>query len=59
MVDIKYRNDNEDILDNCCMVIKYHQNKAKAVKEAKHSTRIAIQDKLEQKKLREDDELYG
>ena len=59
MVDIKYRNDNEDILDKCCMVIKYHKNKAQDVREAKHSTRVAIQDKLEQKRLREEDELYG
>lgn len=59
MVDIKYRNYNEDILDKCCMVIKYHQNKAQDVREAKHSTRVAIQDKLEQKRLREENELYG
>mgnify|MGYP003630634109 FL=1 len=59
MADIKYRNDNEEILDKCCMVIKYYQNKAQDVREAKHSTRVAIQDKLEQKRLREEDELYG
>ena len=59
MVDIKYRNDNEDILDKCCMVIKYHQNKAQAVKAYKRETRLSIDDKLEEKRLRKEDELYG
>lgn len=57
MVDITYENDNKEVLERCCMVIKYHQEKAKEHKDAKHSTRVAIQDILEQKRLRKDAEL--
>tara|TARA_R110000782_G_scaffold85221_3_gene165739 strand:+ start:1388 stop:1567 length:180 start_codon:yes stop_codon:yes gene_type:complete len=59
MADIKYRNDNEEILDKCCMVIKYHQNKAQSAKEYKRETRLSIDDKLEEKRLRKEFELYG
>ena len=59
MVDIKYRNDNEDILNKCCMVIKYHQNKAQDVRMYRRETRLSIDDKLEEKRLRKELEPYG
>ena len=59
MVDIKYRSDNEDILDKCCMVIKHHQNKAQDVRIYRRETRLSIDDKLEEKRLRKEFELYG
>ena len=57
MSEIEFENDNKEVLEKCCLVIEYHTNKAQESKGAKHITRVAIQDILEQKKLRKDAEL--
>jgi len=57
MSDLEYESDNKEVLEKCCMVIEYHQNKHQEEKEAKHTTRVAIQHLLEEKRLRKDAEL--
>jgi hypothetical protein len=57
MSDLEYESDNKEVLEKCCMVIEYHQNKHQEEKEAKHTTRSAIQHRLEEKRLRKDAEL--
>jgi hypothetical protein len=57
MSDLEYESDNKEVLEKCCMVIEYHQNKNQEKKEAKHTTRAAIQHLLEEKRLRKDAEL--
>lgn len=57
MSEIEFESNNKEVLEKCCLVIEYHTNKAQESKDAKHITRVAIQDILDQKKLRKDAEL--
>ena len=57
MSEIEFESNNKEVLEKCCLVIEYHANTQQESKDAKHTTRVAIQDILEQKKLRKDAEL--
>jgi hypothetical protein len=59
MSEIEFEPNNKEALEKCCMVIEYHINKAQESKDAKHTTRVAIQNKLDEKQLRKELELYG
>ena len=57
MSDLEYESNNKKILEKCCLVIEYHQNKKQESKYAKHSTRLSIDAILEKRKLIKDAEL--
>ena len=59
MSEIEFESNNKEVLEKCCLVVEYHQNKAQSVKLYKRETRLSIEAILEQKALREDLELYG
>ena len=57
MSELEYESNNKKILEKCCLVIEYHQNKKQESKYAKHSTRLSIDAILEERRLRKDAEL--
>jgi hypothetical protein len=57
MSEIEFENDNKEVLEKCCLVMEYHKNQQQELKDVEHTTRAAIQDILDQKKLRKSFEL--
>jgi hypothetical protein len=57
MSEIEFENDNKEVLEKCCLVMEYHKDTQQESKDAKHTTRVAIQNILDQKKLRKSFEL--